>query len=71
MGKGGQFSTGINRNEIFDFSTKRLINELKLDRIFDKIGSKEIEKAFWYKLHYIYLNRYNTKKNDIIHYRLF
>jgi len=59
------------RNEIFDFSTKRLINELKLDRIFDKIGSKEIEKAFWYKLHYIYLNRYNTKKNDIIHYRLF
>jgi len=59
------------KNENFDFSTRRLIDELKLDRIFDKIDPKEIEKAFWYKLHYIYSNLYNAKKNDIIHYRLF
>jgi len=59
------------RKENFDFSTKRLIKELKLDRMYSEIGIEEIAKAFWYKLHFIYLNRYKSKKNDFIHYRLF
>ncbi len=56
--------------ELFDQSVKRLIKELKMDKIFKEITIKEISKAFWYKLHYIYsISR--RRKSDIIHYRLF
>jgi len=52
------------RNENFDFSTQRLIKELKLDKLLNKIDSKEIKKAFWNKLHYIYSKKYNTQSNN-------
>jgi len=58
------------KEENFELSKERLIKELKFDIYFNKITPKEVEKAFWMKLHDIYLTRYKRKRNDIIYDRL-